>query len=547
MAKMNSQQFAANVRAKFPGAYDNIPDEDLTQKVLLKYPQYNSVVEGGPTQPSLPIPSGLQGPPAPPAKPGVVQRFATNFNSGFGVPESVQQNPMEGVQGLKMAVSHPSTLGASLQNIGSNAVDAQSNLAGQGLYQMKQPGVLNKVGGATNLVLSGVPVVGPAIANAGQQLFKNGDIAGGLGSTAALVSQLASAHPTTASAIADMPGRAASSVPKIADSVMHPIDAAKNSVVPVADKLALGKNPAEILTRATKPTVGLPEYEASLNRAIPDLAKANPRSLDQLASAADSIRDNNWMKYTDMKSQFAKPEGAGPYNPARVDANPVADAQVASIPATDLFEKPNQQSFIQRGSRMTTQGDPGILEKTKSVADLYRTDMPVEQADSIVRDTNGKLRNFYNKAGGDQAAALTNPETARTFAVNNTLRSQLYDTIQNGTGVDPQPLMQKYGDAVDIGDTAGRRNTVFSRQQPNPLATQINYVNAGVNPVKWAMSKMFSHYNDSNVMVGKAFDIYGRNRAGLANGPGMASATPPTTGAAPAFLGSAYTPPRRRK
>lgn len=42
---MNSQEFAAKVRTKYPGAYDSIDDDTLTQKVLAKYPEYASSVD----------------------------------------------------------------------------------------------------------------------------------------------------------------------------------------------------------------------------------------------------------------------------------------------------------------------------------------------------------------------------------------------------------------------------------------------------------------------------------------------------------------------
>lgn len=41
---MNSKEFAAKVRAKYPGSYDSLDDATLTQKVIDKYPQYKDVV-----------------------------------------------------------------------------------------------------------------------------------------------------------------------------------------------------------------------------------------------------------------------------------------------------------------------------------------------------------------------------------------------------------------------------------------------------------------------------------------------------------------------
>src|SRR5208283_3322384 len=54
------QQFAATVRAKFPGAYDDLSDADLTSKITTKYPQYKDMVQSAPQTPTLPVsPVGL--------------------------------------------------------------------------------------------------------------------------------------------------------------------------------------------------------------------------------------------------------------------------------------------------------------------------------------------------------------------------------------------------------------------------------------------------------------------------------------------------------
>lgn len=45
---MNSQEFAAKVRSKYPGSYDDLDDNTLTQNILTKYPQYKDMVDEGP-------------------------------------------------------------------------------------------------------------------------------------------------------------------------------------------------------------------------------------------------------------------------------------------------------------------------------------------------------------------------------------------------------------------------------------------------------------------------------------------------------------------
>jgi hypothetical protein len=42
--QLSPQDFAAKIRAKYPGAYDSLSDSDLTAKVVAKHPEYQSVV-----------------------------------------------------------------------------------------------------------------------------------------------------------------------------------------------------------------------------------------------------------------------------------------------------------------------------------------------------------------------------------------------------------------------------------------------------------------------------------------------------------------------
>lgn len=42
---MNTQEFAAKVRAKYPGSYDSLDDATLTQKIIEKYPQYKDSID----------------------------------------------------------------------------------------------------------------------------------------------------------------------------------------------------------------------------------------------------------------------------------------------------------------------------------------------------------------------------------------------------------------------------------------------------------------------------------------------------------------------
>jgi hypothetical protein len=285
-------------------------------------------------------------------------------------------------------------------------------------------------------------------------------------------------------------GRAgATEQPKYGDLARRVGEKTKSSF----NKTLVPGSATELLVRATKPNVGLGDYEDTLNRTVPTLFKQSVAanqpitSLKTLTSAADTLRDTKNTEYQALKSQAGN---------APVPTYSVARAQMDSIPATDEFE------------------NSAIVPKTKAVAKLYNTTMPVEKADAIRQDTNAKLRGFYNKAGGDQNAALSNPETARVHAVNSGVRNSLYDTIDLATGVRPEPIQQAYGDAVDIGDTAGRRNTIFSRQQPIPLAQQLSEAQSlATGKIGQAIvARVFKKANDSNWLTKEAFRRYGSDQ-----------------------------------
>lgn len=44
-SKLSASEFAAKIRAKYPGTYDHVSDEDLTSKILQKYPDYRERVK----------------------------------------------------------------------------------------------------------------------------------------------------------------------------------------------------------------------------------------------------------------------------------------------------------------------------------------------------------------------------------------------------------------------------------------------------------------------------------------------------------------------
>lgn len=97
--KLTSQQFAAKIRAKYPGAYDSVSDDELTQRVVTKYPDYAQSVQ----MPSAAAPVGLT-PESLGVKPGIpgsspkalqgAPTMADNLAAGRGeMPGSFEGKP----------------------------------------------------------------------------------------------------------------------------------------------------------------------------------------------------------------------------------------------------------------------------------------------------------------------------------------------------------------------------------------------------------------------------------------------------------------------
>lgn len=158
-APLSIQDFAAKIREKHPGSYDDIPDAALTDKVLAKYPQYSDMVAKAPPKEA-----------APPQEPGLLSRavdagnrFAGSALSAAGLPKSIADIP-----------------------------DYLKHLIGQ--EQDHKPfwdDIHQAVKNPTqeNLVKA-VPFVGPTAVNMSQQA-QQGNVAGVLGSVAGIAGGIA--------------------------------------------------------------------------------------------------------------------------------------------------------------------------------------------------------------------------------------------------------------------------------------------------------------------------------------------------------------------
>jgi hypothetical protein len=315
------------------------------------------------------------------------------------------------------------------------------------------------------------------------------------------------------------------------------------SISELGDRVFVEGNPKQLMVRAIRPSVVTPELDSAIERRMGEVYQSGQQigapvnNLANYEAAVEAAKNAADTRYQHQMSPFRPPvapingellRAEGPYRQVTVDGTPVAERQMRSIPPTEQFERPNQTSFVQRGSRMVEQGDAGIQDKTAVKADRYRRDIPLNEADAIRVDTNAKLRDFWQKAGGDRAAARSNPETARVEAVNNGIRELVYDELHKLTGVDPRPTQEAFGDLSEISDAAKKRGVVYGRQNPVSLAENLGAAEKGIKG--FITAKLLKTYSSPDTIVRIAYERWAKERGITPSWKGKQGLTPAGTG-----------------
>lgn len=115
-----------------------------------------------------------------------VRRFVENAEDSI-LGTHTNEGVIKGfTEGIPQMLRHPIN---SAGLLGEAALKSHTDAADIALRQMHEPGVLPKAIGGVRYLVSGIPIIGPALVQAGEQM-RNGDIAGGLGTTAGVGSML---------------------------------------------------------------------------------------------------------------------------------------------------------------------------------------------------------------------------------------------------------------------------------------------------------------------------------------------------------------------
>lgn len=460
-----------------------------------------------------------------------------------------------GLTSLGNAVAHPidTVLGipAAIKGVVSNTVDNVK----QGVSDYQKEGLTDKTRRDFGRA---VPIVGPALATA-QAQHDAGNDAGMVGTVAGTVAGLAGpkilkeAGPSLAATtikVAQGPLKGVSFVLDKAGRAAEFTGATTQTQKLMASRFIVDGTPGELLQRALKPSVTHgADASKILQDTMPAVLKADPNAITVGAygQASEAARAAQGAQYDARIAPYRQPVGAsevanglptanavpvrgavGPYNPATIDGNAVANAQMRSIPVMQQIENPATPSPVRykefdipageggtmrMGAQVGGDMHGGIVNKTAAVADNYRRPLSIPVADQVRQDSNATLNAFYNKAGGDRNAALSNPETARVKAVGDSVRQQLYERLAKDAGITPGDIeaeQQLYGKLVNTSDIANKRDAVFSRQDPISLSEKVAQGHGG--PISritnYAAQKYLKSITDSDALVGSAVDRF---------------------------------------
>jgi hypothetical protein len=336
---------------------------------------------------------------------GAVGRFASNMGEML--------NPVSAAKGLYDAVRHPLATA-------SNIYEASANQGRQAIDMARQGRYVEAAGHA----VGAVPLIGPAAAEAGQQIAE-GDIAGGLGKTAGLLTPMA-IGPALKAARAAIPARAATALEEGAASrianVMRPeVGANKTRFGNIAERIApdIAGNPEmSAWSREglhTKVQQGLGAAESALDDAV------NAR-LSARTFSTQSIIDDLLTKRARLMAEAVEGSQTG----SRGIAGLTDSAGRAITPATkaigrDVIPGPNTGRVAQIDkaiSELKQLGPDARYESLRRIREAYdgpaktvynpsmTADFLVKKGESLgAADVTGSFRDFLAKADPQTATA----------------------------------------------------------------------------------------------------------------------------------------------
>jgi len=217
-----------------------------------------------------------------PQQPGAMERGVSSFGAALGAPSKIGDY----IDGPVYALKHP--IDSAKLVLGAMG-DAEQQTIDKAYLQQHSPGFLNKMGGVETGIYSQLPLVGPMLSHAADQI-DSGDVAGGIGTTLGTVAPMILGSPEARGNIASGASAAMDAVKGIPESLNASRVAAIKATIPQAMKMpAKAVLGAEGIFKAAAPVGSDPQFRANLYNAAGDLAEIG-RNVD-LDAAKGGIRN----------------------------------------------------------------------------------------------------------------------------------------------------------------------------------------------------------------------------------------------------------------
>lgn len=258
------------------------------------------------------------------------------------------------------------------------------------------------------------------------------------------------------------------------------------------------------LVRAIKPGKNNVNFTTDLNLATPYIEDTMVKSgkpitdLDSLDSAITDTKKRVWQDYKNIQ---------GPNGKATIDGNIIADQMVSALDKRFVAQNPEKAAAIEQ------------------IADTYRHDLTLNEAEEFLQSANNDLHSYYAKNKVGQKVAAADPEKGYVVKEADAIRDQLYGKLNELTGEDAAKIKKTYGALTNIQNEVIGRKNVAARQAPVSLGQQISRISAagdivkGINLAKPGESAIniasgvgkvvlgnkMRQLNDSNFLIESAF------------------------------------------
>lgn len=296
---------------------------------------------------------------------------------------------------------------------------------------------------------------------------------------------------------------ASSALGAVSPLVPLAVGAAKGTAKAI--KSTLNPEVEQALTRAIKPGTNNTRWDADLRLALPHIAQTAEQSgkpiktIDELAGNVAQTKKRVWASYA---------EQLGPNVNQTIDGSPIADAMISSM-----------------NNRFVSQ-NPKEAQKIVQMAETYRREIPLGEAEDFLQSANNDLHSYYAKNKVGQGAAKADPSVGHVVAEADALRAELYKKLDSLTGSNAAELKRVYGALSNLQEAAVKRANVAARQNTDSLSEQLNFAqglgkigksalnlnlgDAASGVIQMGSAKLLKEKNSTNGLIEHAFTKYSR-------------------------------------